>query len=326
MRKLTLVVPHYHEPWETLKYLFDTINAQRGIDWADVNVLLVNDGDDVVLSEENWKDYKFEVRYEIKPWGGLSDTRNYGIDHADGEYIMYCDSDDGFLNNYGLHLALGAINEGFDLLFSTFIEEQPLNGGWKIFRRDKDMVFCHGKIYRRQFLLDKKLRFDTTLGFSEDSAFNKIASVEAEELKEISTPFYLWCWNDESTVRKGRETIILDRYREVVGMRMRICEDLQERGFIDEFYDSVCKAFFDCYYDFNEPLFLKPENKEKVKAAEKQFKRFYKKYIKSFLECDSERIRQTMMQARTRAFDNGLQVEVIDFKSWLKHIRNDVKA
>lgn len=325
-KTLTLIIPHYHEPWETLRYLFDTINCQKGIDWEEIEILLVNDGDDVVLDESLWKDYNFKVNYVVKPWGGLSDTRNYGIEHAEGEYIMYCDSDDGFLNNYGLHLFLGAIQEGFDLLYSTFVEEYPKDGGWRIYRREKDMVFCHGKIYRRQFLLDKNLRFDTSLGFSEDSVFNKIASVEADKMKEINTPCYLWCWNETSTVRKGRETIILDRYEEVIKMRTKICEQLEERGFIDEYFDAVVKCMFDTYYEFNSQLFLKPEHKEKVKAAEKEAKKFYKKFIKSFMECDSDRISKIMMVERASAYDRGgLQVEQIAFKDWLKHIKNDVK-
>lgn len=324
-KKLTIIVPHYHEPWEMLKYLFDSIECQRGINFEDIEVLLVNDGDDLIISKDHLSTYHFDVRYELKPWGGLSDTRNFGIDNADGEYIMFCDSDDEFLNNYGLHLVMSAIQEGFDLLYSSFVEEHPENGGWKIHLRDKDMVFCHGKVYRRQFVLEKQLRFDRELGFSEDSVFNKIASCEADVTKEITTPFYLWCWNDESTVRKNRETIVLDRYAEVMLMRTKICKQLHERGFIDEFFDSVCKCFFDCYYDFNEPLFNKPEHKEKVKAAEKEFKKFYKKFIKDFMECDSGRISRIMMIERTAAYKNGLQVEKIDFYSWLKHIKNDVK-
>lgn len=326
MKKLTMVVPHYHEPWETLKYLFDTIMCQRGVDWADVDVLLVNDGDDVVLDSALFEPYPFEVIYDIKPHGGLSDTRNYGIEHANGEYIMYCDSDDGFLNNYGLHLVLGAIEEGFDFFYSSFVEEQPLpSGGWKIYRRDKDIVFCHGKVYRRQFLLDKKLRFDTKLAFSEDSLFNKIAYHEADVKKEVTSPFYLWCWNEGSTVRTGRETIVLRRYAEVMDMRIKTCEQLRDRGFIDEFFDAVCKCFFDCYYDFSDPQFLKPEHKDMVLKAEKEFRRFYKKFVKDFMECDSGRIAKIMMQSRLAAYEAGMQIEKIDFHSWLKHIKNDVK-
>ena len=325
MKKLTIVVPHYKEPWETCKFLFDSLEIQHGINFDDFDVLVVNDGDEAVLDQELFKKYSFETRYVVKPHRGLSDTRNYGIEHGDSEYIMFCDCDDGFLNNYGLHLVFSAMQEGFDFLYSSFVEEQPQGEGWKIYRRDRDVVFIHGKCYRRQFLLDKKLRFDTEMYFSEDSIFNKIAYHEAEVKKEVTTPFYLWTWHEGSTVRKDRDTLVLREYAQVMKMRTKICEQLHERGFIDEFFESVCKTFFDSYYDFNEPCFLKPEHKEKVKAAEKEFKKFYKKFAKSFYECDSARIAKVMAQSRISAYDSGLQVEKIDFYSWLKHIKNDVK-
>lgn len=325
-KKLTIVVPHYKEPWEVCKFLFDSIQIQHGVDFNDFEVLMVNDGDEVVFDKEVFAPYTFDIRYEVKEHGGLSDTRNYGIDHAESEYIMFCDCDDGFLNNYGIHLVLGAIQEGFDFLYSSFVEEQPNGeGGWSICRRDHNLVFVHGKCYRRQFLIDKKIRFDTEMWFSEDSIFNKIAYHEADERKEINTPFYLWAWHDNSTVRKDRETLVLREYEQVMKMRDKICEQLEKRGFIDEYFDSVCQTFFDTYYDFNEPLFQKPEYKAWRDAAERSFRKFYKKYSKSFYECDSERLRKSMAQARIRAYENGLIMESEDFKTWIKHIKNDVK-
>lgn len=325
-KKLTIVVPHYKESWEVCKFLFDSIQIQHGIDFDDFEVLVVNDGDEVVFDKEVFAPYTFDIRYEVKEHGGISDTRNYGIDHAEGEYVMFCDCDDGFLNNYGIHLVLGAIQEGFDFLYSSFVEEQPNGeGGWSICRRDHNLVFIHGKCYRRQFLIDKKIRFDTEMWFSEDSIFNKIAYHEADERKEINTPFYLWAWHDNSTVRKDREALVLREYEQVMKMRDKICEQLEKRGFIDEYFDSVCQTFFDTYYDFNEPLFQKPEFKAWRNAAERSFRKFYKKYSKSFYECDSERLRKSMAQARIRAYENGLIMESEDFKTWIKHIKNDVK-
>ena len=325
-KRLTLVVTHYKEPWEVCRFLFDSIEIQHGIDFGDFNVLVVNDGEEGLLDESHFEKYTYDIKYVVKKHGGISDTRNYGIDHAEGEYIMFCDCDDGFLNNYGLHLVLGAIEEGFDFLMSSFVEEQPQGQGWKIYRHDKDAVFIHGKVYRRQFLLDKDLRFDTGQYFSEDSLFNKIAYHEADgRIKEVATPFYLWTWHGESTVRKGREDLVLRKYDQVMRMKTLACEQLEARGFIDEYFDAVCKGFFDAYYDFNSPIFLKPENKDKVAAAEKEVKKFYKKFIKAFYECDSERIRKVMMASRMMAYDHGLQVEKTDFYTWLKHIKNDVK-
>lgn len=327
-KALTLVVPHYKEPWETGKPLFDSIALQHGIDFDDFKVMIVNDGDEVVLDKALFEPYRFEVEYVIKPWGGLSDTRNYGIENCGTDYLMYCDFDDMFLSNYGLHLALGAIQEGFDICIGSFVEEQPVDGGWRIFRRDKSHVFCHAKIYRAQFLLDKNLRFDTGLWFSEDSVFNNLAIHEAErdgKVKYIETPFYLWAWNAGSTVRKDRETMVLRNYDQVMGMRTKTIEGLKERGFDEDYKGAICRAMADAYCDFNQPVFTKACHEKLVEKAEREFKKFYKKYISVFMSCDSEQIGKALMEARVLAYDSGLRVEKIDYKGWLKHIRNDVK-
>ena len=73
---LDLIVPHYKEPWETCKYLFDSIAMQRGIDFGDIRVVLVNDGDAVVLNKDVFVGYPFEVEYLVKEHGGVSTARN----------------------------------------------------------------------------------------------------------------------------------------------------------------------------------------------------------------------------------------------------------
>ena len=49
------------------------------------------------------------------------------------------------------------------------------------------------------------------------------------------------------------------------------------------------------------------------------------KYIKDFMDCTSSRLGPLMMASRKNAFDAGMVYERIDFKSWIKHIRNEVK-
>ena len=285
MKKLTIIVTHYKEPWDTCKFLFDSIEMQHGIDFDEFKVLVVNDGKEGLLDKSLFEPYRYEIEYVIRPHAGLSETRNYGIDYADTEYIMFCDCDDGFLSMYGLHLVFGAIQEGFDFLNSSFIEEQPKEGGgWQIFLREKNLVFIHGKAYRRQFLIDKKIRFDKELWFSEDSVFNNMAFVESEKRKEISTPFYLWTWHENSTVRKDRETMVLRNYDQVMLMRTKISEGLKARGFEDEYLDSICKTFFDSYYDFNEPVFTAAGREELVRRAEREFRKYYKKFVADIIE------------------------------------------
>ena len=120
--KLDIIVPRYKEPWELCRYLFDTISTQRGVPRVNYRVIVVNDGDEDVLDESVFSGYPYEIEYLVKPHGGVSDTRNYGLRYSDADYVMFCDADDGFLNNYALHLIFGAMQEGFDFLCSKFIE------------------------------------------------------------------------------------------------------------------------------------------------------------------------------------------------------------
>ena len=80
--RLDLIVPHYKEPWETCKYLFDSIALQRGIDMDAIKVIVVNDGD-CLLDEGNFQNYPYKIEYLVKEHGGVSAARNYGLDHSD---------------------------------------------------------------------------------------------------------------------------------------------------------------------------------------------------------------------------------------------------
>ena len=327
MAILTIVVTHYHEPIDLCRFLFTSLDIQHGINKSDFKMMFVNDGEEGAITREEIGDYSYEIEVHTPPHGGLSFVRNYGIEHADTDYIMFCDCDDGFIHNYGLHLMFSAIEEGFDIFYSAFIEEQPQeNGGWKIYRRDKNQVFVHGKAYRRQFLLDNNLRFNPLLHFCEDSLFNRIAFLKSEKTKYIETPIYLWAWNENSTVRTGREDIILRKYDQVMLMRTLSCRELKAHGYMEEYQKFICGTIADSYCDFQETLFKKPEKRILRDKAEKEFKKFYQEFSHDFMACDSEMIGKALLQARMNAYDNGYRVEDMTFKDWLKHIKNDVKS
>ena len=324
--KLEIIVPHYKEPYSTIRPLLESINTQTGVNWDDVRVCIVNDGEDGMIPDRYLRGFNYTVWYDSKAHEGLSAVRNYGIDYACSDYIMFCDADDRFLNNWGLHLILAEIDKGFDMLISPFVEEQPSGDGWTVYRHDNDIVFCHGKVYRTEFLWKKNLRFPTHLGFCEDSVFNKLAFHEAEKVAHIDTPFYLWCWNPSSTTRSDRELIVLRRFREVMGMREAICEGLKQRGYEDEYLNTVCKCMFDTYYDLQHPTYLKPENAEMYKAAEEQARAFVGKYAADFIVCDVNRAAPIMMDSRKAAYMEGMYCENLAFGQWLALMVGDAKS
>ena len=220
---LDIIVPHYKEPWEVCHYLFDSIALQRGICFDNIKVIVVNDGD-CLLNESCFRDYPYRIEYLPKEHGGVSAARNYGLDHSEADYVMFCDIDDGFLNNYGLHLVFSAMQEKHDYIYSNFVEETfTADNTMTIIRHDNDFTFMHGKVYKREFLVERNIRFDPEMTLHEDGYFNSVALAEVRHqasMKRIDTPFYLWRWNDNSTVRSNKEDFVLRTYENFMQTRI----------------------------------------------------------------------------------------------------------
>ena len=92
MIKVSVIVPVYNVEEYLEKCLDSLINQTL----KDIEIIVVNDGSldnsqDII--DRYTKKYK-KIKSYIKDNGGLSDTRNYGIKQAIGEYISFVDSDD----------------------------------------------------------------------------------------------------------------------------------------------------------------------------------------------------------------------------------------
>lgn len=324
---LDMLVPRYHEPWEVVKPLLDSVALQGGINFADVGMIIVNDGEGDRLDDELFKAYPFKVTQLDKKHEGVSAARNYALDHSKADYIMFCDADDMWLNMYGMHMVFSAMQERYDAITSIFIEEhKEPDGSYKIVRRDKDATFVHGKIYRRKYLVDENIRFRKELTVHEDGYFNCIALTCTDNKKEIETPFYIWKWREGSAACKGDTNFVLRTYGNMLATRTAICKEVKKRGYINEYFDFVCRTILDSYYDFNKPDYLKPENKLLVEQAEREFKKFYQKFGQDYKECNIERIAEIMYLARAKAYVGGFRVEQRTVTEWLNHIVKDVKS
>jgi len=333
--KLDLIVPHYKEPWSVCKFLFDTIGTQRGILFDQIRVILVNDGDNILfgnMEEAMYKlaEYPYTVDYIVKEHAGVSAARNAGLAASDADYVMFCDIDDGFLNNYALHLIFSAMQEGFDICLSNFIEETfNEDGNPQIVNHNEDLTFMHGKVYRRQFLLDNDIRFDERMHVHEDGYFNMLAYSTLQmvkgKLKKVSTPIYIWRWNNESVVRKDKEDFVLKTYEDVMLTRQGICHEQKKRGYDDFYKASVVMTVLNSYYDFQKPRYHLAKNEKHLRKAEKAFRAYWMEFKDDFLDQTNQYVAEVAQTARANAVKNGMLMEQQDLKSFLKYIEHEVK-
>ncbi len=88
--KLSIIVPVYNRPDEVSE-LLESLSKQTD---KDFEVLIIEDGSSL-RCEDVCKQYegKLDIHYYFKPNSGRSETRNYGMDRASGNYFIIFDSD-----------------------------------------------------------------------------------------------------------------------------------------------------------------------------------------------------------------------------------------
>ena len=95
---ISVIIPVYNVE----KYLINCIESVLNQSYRNLEIILVDDGstDDSgkICDEYIKKDIRIRVYHKNN--GGLSDARNYGIDHASGKYITFIDSDDDVSTEY----------------------------------------------------------------------------------------------------------------------------------------------------------------------------------------------------------------------------------
>ena len=97
-KNISIIVPIYNvEKW--IDRCLSSIQKQS---YEDFEVLLVDDGSsdnsDDICKNYTVRDKRFKYFKKIN--GGLSDARNYGIDRAEGKYLIFIDGDDYVEKNY----------------------------------------------------------------------------------------------------------------------------------------------------------------------------------------------------------------------------------
>ena len=88
----SIIIPVYNIE----KYIRQCVDSVLTQTFKDYEVILVDDGshDKCPTICDEYSEKNDNVRVVHKPNGGLSDARNAGLDMAQGEYIMFLDSDD----------------------------------------------------------------------------------------------------------------------------------------------------------------------------------------------------------------------------------------
>ncbi len=323
--KLQILIPQYKENENIIKSLLDSIEIQQNVDLKnDVGVIIVNDGSNIHLNKKFLKKYTYPIKYYLNEHKGVSAARNACLDYATADYVMFCDADDMFYNACGLYIIFREIdNGGFDSLVSAFVEESknPVTKESLYINHDMDSTFVHGKVHRREFLLENNIRWNDKLTIHEDSYFNCLCQRLAKNLKYSPTSFYLWRWRDASVCRHDPK-YILKTYNNMLDSNEALVEQFLERNKEEEAQFYSTGMIYDAYFTMNKDEWLNQDNKEYRYMVEKRFKEYWLKfkYLHDAIPQDSKN--QIIMGIKNRMYGEGMILETLTFNEWIKQVEN----
>lgn len=202
---ISIIVPVYNAE-KTISKCIESIKGQIYIDWE---LLLVDDGSKDsslrICNEYASKDERIKVFH--KENGGVSSARNMGLDNAQGNWVMFVDSDD-WITDDGLHIDFSLLKEDI-ILFSYYNNKNenneliiPMSSDCVINSPIKlKQIYCSylhngifktiwSKLFRRNLIDD--LRFDELIPIGEDHLFLLEYLARVKTLRFISKPLYVY--------------------------------------------------------------------------------------------------------------------------------------
>ena len=200
---LEVGIPVYHSR-QTITDALDSLVVQTNKNFI---VCLSVDGDgetytDIIRTYRarglNIRTIKSEIN------GGPGAARQKIIDTTQCDYIMFLDADDILMPQAIEYLYKPAKAQGFDILRSSFIREEKDKPDITFPHDIQTVTWCHGKIYRVNYLKENNIRFLDGLKTDEDAFFNLIAWNCAENRGSVNQITYYWRFNQTSITRRSR--------------------------------------------------------------------------------------------------------------------------
>ncbi|WP_203652272.1 glycosyltransferase family A protein [Secundilactobacillus yichangensis] len=149
-----------------------SINNQLGIDFRDVEVILVDNGQYRLQDVNQFRLFKnLDIHYE-NPQNVLSweEAFQHGVESATGDYVMFM-GPDGLLNQTSVIQTFGASVQGnpdADVLTGLVLEQDMTPTRTSQYKVGRDFMTARGRWFRRSFLTQYSVRWQKVGNYSDE--------------------------------------------------------------------------------------------------------------------------------------------------------------
>ena len=188
MPKISIIVPVY----KVEKYIGECIESILNQTFTNFELILVDDGSPDKSGDicDNYARKDSRIKAFHKKNGGVSSARNYGIEHATGEWLCFVDSDDTIEKNYIESLVKGfELSKDVDLSIAGYrnvddksmllsvhkfeAEELSVNISCLLAKAELNNTInspvC--KLFKKEIIIANDIRYNSLLNYGEDHLF-----------------------------------------------------------------------------------------------------------------------------------------------------------
>lgn len=272
----SIIVPVY----KVEEYLHRCVQSLILQTYKDIEIILVDDGspDSCPQICDEYAKQDNRVRVIHKENGGLSDARNVGLAIAQGEYVIFVDSDDYIEKNtceaFSQYLNLGADilvgdanivgqRNGF-LLHNDDLKGKSVSGKEYLKRSlsaNQAPMAAWLSIYKRDFLSQNNLCFKYGI-LHEDEQFSPRAFLVASKVVYTGINFYNYFIREDSiTTKKDLRRNAHDLYKtlfELEKIYLKIQDEQLKKLLLDSLVIKYLNMFFiGCLYKYKKDFLYK---------------------------------------------------------------------
>lgn len=216
---ISIIIPVYNGE----RFIVRCLDSIKNQTYEEIEIIVVDDGS-IDNSYSILLDYqRLDNRMKVfsKPNGGVSSARNFGLERANGSYVMFVDIDD-FVDSTLCEKMYAYICQGFDFVVCGYykIEKDRCVKVLPADDYENDSIFQHqfrhlldhaaiytpwGKLFKMQ-LIEKK--FNTERSMGEDLEFNIEYFKSCNQLCWVNEPLYYYDTTVESALSKKLESSV----------------------------------------------------------------------------------------------------------------------
>ena len=251
----SVVIPVYNVK-DYLPKCIDSVLAQN---FDDCEILLVDDGstdgESGAICDRYAAAHPEQIRVIHKPNGGLGDARNVGLEAAQGDYLLFIDSDDYI--GPGMLTALAAAIDRFhsdvidfglavvsgDKVTKQLVDALPHDRAFTLAELPQMLLALPNacsRCWKRSLFLETGIRYPSRVWYEDIRTTTKLFAA-AGSICAIADVFYYYVEREGSITRTpnvARNAEILDAFDDLLGW-------YRENGLFEQYYNELSRLAVD---------------------------------------------------------------------------------